>query len=101
MTRKNTIIDCGDFTIRSLVKADADSLSANANDYDIWLNLRDRFPHPYTRKHALEWIDLVGKPGTRENPQVHFVIDVEGEAAGGIGLLMQTDVSRVGGELNY
>lgn len=101
MTRRNTIIDCGDFKIRTLVKADADSLSANANDYEIWLNLRDRFPHPYTRKHALEWIDLVGTPGTRENPQVHFVIDVEGEAAGGIGLLMQTDVSRVGGELGY
>lgn len=35
--------------IRAWREADAPSLARHANDREVWLNLRDAFPHPYGR----------------------------------------------------
>ena len=98
MAKQHKIIfDGGDFCVRHLHRDDARSLSDSANDREVWLNLRDRFPHPYTLRNAQEWINLVESA----KPELHFAISVEGEVAGGIGLMTQSDVSRKSAEIGY
>jgi hypothetical protein len=62
----------------------------HANDRSVWLNLRDRFPHPYTAKDADEWIGRAGS----QAPVLNFAIVVDGAAVGGIRLEVGTDVFR-------
>jgi RimJ/RimL family protein N-acetyltransferase len=59
--------------------------------------MRDSFPHPYMRENAEEWIALVGD----KKPQTHFAIEVRGEAAGGIGLMLKSDIERCSAEIGY
>jgi ribosomal-protein-alanine N-acetyltransferase len=80
-------------TIRSFRVGDEESLVANANDRDIWRNLRDRFPHPYNLGDAAWWI---ANSGT-----THFAIDVDGHASGGIGFDRDEDVFRRSAEIGY
>lgn len=54
----------GGSCIRPWRSSDLDSLVGHANDRAVWLNLRDRFPHPYTRtdgEHWLEFVDTVSR----------------------------------------
>jgi RimJ/RimL family protein N-acetyltransferase len=74
--------------IRPWRAGDEASLVAHANNYNIWRNLRDRFPHPYTMEDAREWIRFTGE----ESPRTNFAIVVDGEAAGGIGLILNSDI---------
>lgn len=90
-------IDCGECTLRLWRRGDEDSLVRHANDRGIWLNLRDGFPYPYTRADAEKWIEIASAP----EPQTHFAIEVGGEAAGGIGFVLQDDIARVSAELGY
>jgi RimJ/RimL family protein N-acetyltransferase len=81
--------------IRSWRTEDLASLVRHANNRRVWRNLRDRFPHPYTASDADDWI----RQATRAAPQTHFAIAVNGEAVGGIGLDLQTDVFRRSAEI--
>jgi [ribosomal protein S5]-alanine N-acetyltransferase len=83
--------------VRSWAMADVDALVRYANNRKIWLNLRDAFPHPYTRHDAREYIR-----GARERvPETTFAIAVDGEAAGSIGFILHPDVERVSAEIGY
>jgi RimJ/RimL family protein N-acetyltransferase len=76
---------------------DAPSLARHADERDIWLNLRDRFPHPYTQADAEWWINhTTAKPVVTD-----FGIIVDGQAAGGISLMPCGDVERVSAEIGY
>lgn len=97
MKTNRVIFDGGYFLIRDFTRDDAESLALSGNDREVWLCLRDRFPSPYTRRDALDWIELVNN----SNPKINFAIDVEGRVVGGIGLMMQTDVARVSAEIGY
>jgi len=44
-------------TIRDWRFGDEESLTLNANNPNVWRNLRDAFPHPYTRADAERWIN--------------------------------------------
>jgi ribosomal-protein-alanine N-acetyltransferase len=83
--------------IRPWRPGDEDSLVAHANNHKVWRNLRDRFPHPYTTDDAREWIRHMGE----ESPQTNFAIVVDGEAAGGIGLVLNGDIYRCSAEIGY
>jgi RimJ/RimL family protein N-acetyltransferase len=83
--------------IRPWRLGDEESLVAHANNYKVWRNLRDRFPHPYTAEDAREWIRHVGE----ESPRTNFAIIVDGEAAGGIGLILNSDIHRCSAEIGY
>ncbi|MFB3816204.1 MAG: GNAT family N-acetyltransferase [Candidatus Methylomirabilales bacterium] len=76
---------------------DQEALVRHANNRNVWINLRDRFPHPYTRSDAEAWLRLMAQlpPGTQ------FAVEVEGEAGGGIGLDLQPDVHRRSAEIGY
>ena len=83
--------------IRSWNRDDAPSLSRHADNRKIWLNVRDHFPHPYTVADAERWVQLA----TAAVPETQFAIEVDGEAAGGIGLFLKEDVERRGAEIGY
>jgi len=83
--------------IRSWRPSDEPSLARHADNRKIWLNVRDRFPHPYTLAAAEEWVATA----SAADPQTQFAIEVSGEAAGGIGLFLQQDVERYSAEIGY
>ena len=84
-------------TLRPLVLADAPSLARHADDREVWLNLRDRFPHPYTLDDAHAYIAAVAA----QAPRTSFGIVVAGEAAGTISLMPGDDIARRTCEIGY
>ena len=84
-------------TVRTWRASDAESLQAHANNRKIWINLRDRFPHPYTLDDAHAFL----KMATGMAPQTYFAIEVDGQAVGGIGYGLHDDVERVSAEIGY
>lgn len=89
-------IDCGVCTLRPWQHGDETALARHANRREIWLNLRDQFPHPYTIEHANAWVEFA----SAENPPTHFAI-VREEAVGGIAFALQNDIARVSAEIGY
>ena len=91
-------IDGGVCVVRSWRPGDAEALAYHANNRNVWINLRDRFPHPYTLGDAKSWIRYV----TRVRPETDFTIDMDGEAVGNIGLgLQRGDIERCSAEIGY
>jgi ribosomal-protein-alanine N-acetyltransferase len=90
-------IDCQNCLLRPLVAGDAPSLARHANDYGVWQNLRDRFPHPYSERDAAEYIAMVAARPI----QTSFGIVVDGEAAGTISLMPGDDIARRTAEIGY
>ena len=76
---------------------DEASLVAYANCRDVWLNLRDTFPHPYTRADAEAWVELASNRLRATAP----AIEVDSEAVGGVGVTLRDDVERVSSEIGY
>jgi ribosomal-protein-alanine N-acetyltransferase len=76
-------------TIRPWRLDDAEPLAKHANSRQVWLGLRDVFPHPYTIHDAHEFL----RRAISEQPTTKFCIEVEGAAAGGIGIDPGQDVS--------
>lgn len=83
--------------VRSWSTSDVDALAVHANNRKIWANLRDAFPHPYTRRDARDYIRMVRE----RTPETAFAIDVAGEAVGSIGFVLRSDVERVSAEIGY
>ena len=83
--------------IRSWRASDLESLVANANNRNIWINLRDRFPHPYTTRDGGAFL----KHTREQRPETAFAIAVNGAAVGGIGFQLGSDVERVSAEIGY
>jgi ribosomal-protein-alanine N-acetyltransferase len=67
--------------LRPWAPADKASLIANANNRNVWRNLADVFPHPYTEADADAWLRSAGPPGRH----LSFAIERDGLAVGGIG----------------
>jgi [ribosomal protein S5]-alanine N-acetyltransferase len=84
-------------TIRPWVESDAESLHHQANNRQVSMHLRDRFPYPYDIEHARTFLGWIAK---QPAPTV-WAIDVGGEAVGGIGIELHTDVERVSAEIGY
>jgi ribosomal-protein-alanine N-acetyltransferase len=76
---------------------DEASLVRYANNRNVSRNLRDRFPYPYTAADADEWIKLAGA----QTRPTSFAIVVEGEAVGGTGIELGTDIFRRSAEIGY
>ena len=76
---------------------DAPSLVKYANNRNIWLNLRDAFPHPYTEASAAAFIE----ESQHESPPTNLAIATPEEAIGSIGISRNQDVHRLTAELGY
>lgn len=92
-----TNIICPSCVLRPLVAEDAASLARHANDHEVWQNLRDRFPHPYSHVDAEEHIARAAI----QPIQTSFGIAVDGEAIGNITLTLGTDIERRSAEIGY
>jgi len=90
-------LDAGICTVRSWRTSDLGSLVNHANNRNIWINLRDSFPYPYTRADGERWI----KYAKRQIPETNFAISVGGRAAGAVGFHPQPDVHRRSAEIGY
>ncbi len=84
-------------TVRSWEWRDRDAIVRYANNRKVSINLRDRFPYPYTARDARNWLDVV----VDSKPETNFAIDVAAEAVGGIGFTPQHDVERRSAEIGY
>src|SRR6185369_13902580 len=49
--------DLASCRLRPWRKQDLDALIRYANDREVWINLRERFPHPYTEGDAQRWLE--------------------------------------------
>lgn len=86
------------FLLRPWRRGDETSLVEHANDREVWINLTDAFPHPYTLQDARNWIALTRGAGESWTP---LAIEVEGAAAGGIGTQRRHDVYRRTAGIGY
>ncbi len=86
-----------DLKLRVWQKDDAQQLAALANNKNIWNNVLDSFPTPYTVMDALQWIN---RESTAQ-PVTKFAIEFNGTLVGGIGMLLNEDVYRNTVELGY
>jgi ribosomal-protein-alanine N-acetyltransferase len=83
--------------VRSWRTTDVEALVRHANNRNIWINLRDAFPHPYTKRDARDYIRSV----RQRCPETMFAIAVDDEAVGSIGFVLRGDVERVSAEIGY
>jgi RimJ/RimL family protein N-acetyltransferase len=83
--------------IRPYERGDELSIVRHADNRNVWINLRDRFPNPYTPADAREWIELQ----IRSREQYHWAIEVDGHAAGGVGIEPRDDVNRLSAEIGF
>jgi RimJ/RimL family protein N-acetyltransferase len=90
-------LDCGSCVIRPWRIDDLDALVRHADNRNVSIMLRDRFPHPYTREAGQAWLTAAAA----EDPPTSLAIDVAGEAVGGIGVVPGADVNRHTGEVGY
>ncbi|AYA38036.1 N-acetyltransferase [Hymenobacter oligotrophus] len=84
--------------LRPFGAADAPALARHANDRGIRLNLRDRFPHPYSLADAEWYVRFVQAEGAAD---IHLCIEVDGAAAGSISVLFKDDINRREAEIGY
>jgi len=76
---------------------DAEAVVRQANNINVARQLRDRFPHPYTRENANAFL----KAATTAAETSNLAIEVDGEAVGAIGYVPGIDVERYSAEIGY
>ena len=91
------LLDLGDLKIRPWRRNDLDALLRYANNPKIAANLRDQFPHPYTRRDAIDYLDYV----RMSDIPMSFAVEHAGEAIGGIGFKLGVDIARLSVEMGY
>lgn len=91
------MIDCGVCVLRRWHADDLEALVRHANNRNVWVTLRDRFPYPYTEEAGRAWL----ASSASQDPPTALAIVVDGEAAGGLGIIPGSDVNRHTGEIGY
>ena len=83
--------------IRQWKNEDLQELVCQANNINVWNNLRNYFPHPYTEEHGKAWLEKV----VDALPAINMAIEADGKLAGGIGLILNGDVYIKSAEIGY
>ena len=83
--------------IRPLDLSDKTTLASLANNKNIWDNLRDYIPYPYTESDAIFFINST----KQEEPQQSFGIVFNNNICGVISLVIQKDVYHKSAEIGY
>mgnify|MGYP005785441325 CR=1 FL=1 len=88
-----------EFQLRPWRRGDLAALVQSADDPLVAATLRDSFPSPYTRAAARRFLreSIGGDP----DAQLCLAVEIEGRAAGSIGLFVQRDIYRQNAELGY
>lgn len=92
------VLDLGDgLRVRPWRRDDLDALLRHANNPKIAANLRDQFPHPYTRRDGIDYLNYV----RAMDIPMSLAVEYEGEAIGGIGFKLGVDIARLSAEMGY
>ncbi len=91
------LLDLGDLRVRSWRKNDIDALVRYANNANIAANLRDQFPHPYTRLAGTTYLAEMRSAEI----ETSFALEYANEAIGGIGFKLGADIARLSAEMGY
>jgi len=91
------ILTSDKITLRPWKETDLSALVRHADNVNIWINLRDAFPHPYTEESGKTWLTMA----LAEKNNVLLAIEVGGEVVGGIGAIFHGDVYRINCEIGY
>jgi RimJ/RimL family protein N-acetyltransferase len=83
--------------LREWCVQDVATLARHANNRNIWLGLRDLFPHPYSPEDAMRFISAAAG----RVPATSFAIVCDEQVVGSVGLRVLDDVERVSAELGY
>ncbi len=83
--------------LRPWRESDLTSLVRHANNFNIWINLRDGFPYPYTEEAGRAWLEMA----VNERTHLLLAIEIGGHAAGGIGAIFKDDVYNINVEFGY
>lgn len=84
--------------LRPWQPGDVAPLAAIANNRKIWRNMTNRFPFPYTREAAEQWIRVANE---RPRDQRHFAVLVDDQVAGGAGFTRLDDLATRSAEIGY
>jgi RimJ/RimL family protein N-acetyltransferase len=91
------VLPAGPAALRPWRPTDRGALVEQANHREVWRNLSDRFPHPYTLRDAVEWIARV--EGRR--PPQQFAVVADDCVIGGAGLSPILEFGGRAAELGY
>jgi len=86
-----------EFKLRAWSLDDVESLVKYANNINVANNLTNQFPNPYHFDDGKRFI----QKALKDMPGRIFAIEVNGEAAGGIGIFQQSDIHVKNMELGY
>ncbi|MEO0332311.1 MAG: GNAT family protein [Bacteroidota bacterium] len=90
-------LNLGDILLRSWQEGDESGLVEHGNNYRIWKNVRDRFPHPYTMEDARIWVQMANQ----DPMAINLAIVVEAEVVGAVGVIFKDDVYCRSAEIGY
>lgn len=76
---------------------DIEPLALIANDFSIWEQVRDYFPHPYRIADATRWVELCNA----SEPTTNFAIEYKEQLAGSVGITLREGNERFTGEIGY
>lgn len=83
--------------LRPWSERDKAELVQIANDREVWRNLTDLFPHPYTEADAAFWV----QHALEISASLHFAIESQGYLAGGVGIIAGEGIYRKTGQFGY
>lgn len=83
--------------IREWTREDRSALARNINNINIWNNVRDGLPFPYTEEDADFFINVVLEKAYQQD----FAIEIDGMAAGSVGIIPGHDVERLNAEIGF
>lgn len=86
-----------EFKLREWCMNDLPSMAKHANNPKIENNLSDGFPHPYTVEDGKKFLKMF----MEDSSQLILCIDVNGEAAGSIGIHPRKDIYHKNAEIGY
>jgi ribosomal-protein-alanine N-acetyltransferase len=91
-------IAAGELALRPWVAADVEALTRLGDDRDIWRNLHDPFPHPFTPPSAEMWLaDRLTEPPTQRSSAILR----RGEVVGGIRLRQNAGAHSICADLTF
>jgi len=90
-------LDLESCSVRSFRESDAAELARHANNRNVWMQLRDRFPHPYTIDDARGFIAFA----SGADPETAFAVALDDRPVGSIGVVPGEDVERCSAEIGY
>ena len=90
-------IECAKCVVRDWARSDKGALLRFANNRNVWRNLTHRFPHPYTEADAEWWFSFLESMAE----PTHWAIEVDGYAAGGIGVRLGEGTYIKSAEFGY